>query len=311
MLLGSAFDAITNSLVAATNLTALAREVYRISSAYHNASNGLYRLPVDVLRSFILSNTIDTVYMDQFTLPPGQLGQAIAEAQGILAGLPARPVATFDVLVQTGSFTGEAPRLWTTPGSVAKELYDARREPFAFPEGFDLVPGVELSVEAFTDLGAAGDGTARIEVITISVIAIPVPGSGDGDQNLIPDALEMMLYGTTGASTAWDADLDGFPDLQELLDGTDPQFAGSAPTGVDPYDLGILRLDLTMLLSGDMQLVCDFPQRYAGFFEYTLVTTDNLSIPFTFDSTLPSGALQKVLPALAAKRFYRITYRLR
>ena len=102
-----------------------------------------------------------------------------------------------------------------------------------------------------------------------------------------------------------DLDGDGFSDLQEYLDGTDPASNGSY--GLAPVDFSapILALDASYLSIG-------WPAAYASEFVFTVEYTEDLpGSPFAAEQELPRGDLSTVLDQSANHRFYRVKMRLR
>jgi len=143
--------------------------------------------------------------------------------------------------------------------------------------------------------------------------AVPVATGADADGNLIPDAYEsLFLVGGDGLATS-DLDQDGFSDLQEYLDGTDPDNKSSYGAG-DPVDMSppIVTLDVGEDPASS-QLVIDWPVSYIDHFKFTIEYTDSLTgAPFAEDQELPEGDLSSSLDcSVGSNRFFRVKMSIR
>jgi hypothetical protein len=269
------FAAITAGVddAAAAGLRAAATAIYRVSSASANDSPpGTYLPPFDVLRAFVRGWPLPEPYASEVGISPAALAAAQAAATAILNGLPARPVASFTVIVEADSFVGACHRVTLLGSDHPVNLFSAPGIPYTPPIGFTLLPGTKAMVTGYTDLAGACAGT-QLELIDIMVLEFPPVPVVDLNQNLLPDDWEwVFLLGEGGPFD--DNDWDGVSNLQELLDGTDP---------MDPESKGMLAFDLSpppmqVFASGDdgVILFWDFPAEYVDAFHWILETSDDL-----------------------------------
>lgn len=298
---------LQSAVTSQTGLLALTQDLYDIRSYYARFSSnaGKYPLPVDVLREFLYTGTMHSNYLAHAQITPAEVSSAFTEATQMLAQVSSRPTWNFTLEVRVDSFDADCPVLYTG-GSVAKSLYTAEGRPFNFPATFTLQPGAQVSVEAFTDPEwNLCPGTDPLEVISLSLTAVPTASGSDADGNLIPDDYEeMFLVGSGGLATS-DLDGDGYSDLQEYLDGTDPNNGAS-------YGVSIVDLSPPIIWMQAGNLSIDWPANYADHFVFTVEYTEDLpGTPFADDQELPKGALDASLDLSASQRFFRVKMRLR
>jgi hypothetical protein len=298
---------IFQEVPALAELLELTQDIYDLRSDYGSVSNnvGKYPLPVDVLRSFLYTGDVHSNYLAHASISPAEVSLAYAEATQTLAQVTARPVGSFTLLVRSNSFAYACPVLYTL-GGTAKSLYVDSGNAFRFPLTFTLQPGAEVSVDAFTDpVWNLCPGTDPLEVISLALTAVPTATGIDADGNLLPDAYEeMFLVGSGGLATS-DLDGDGWSDLQEYLDETDPDDATLHGVVIADLSPPVISLDSSDLL-------IDWPEAYAADFIFTVEYTEALnSDPFVADQELPIGDLGVTLDLAAGKSFYRVMIRLR
>ncbi len=288
-------------------LLTLTQDLYDIRSFYARfpSNAGKYPLPADVLREFLYSGTMHSNYLAHAQISPAEVTAAFTAATQMLAQVSSRPIGNFMLEVQADSFDADCPVLYTG-GNVAKSLYDAAGRSFRFPETFTLQPGAQVSVKAFTDPDwNLCPGTDPLEIISLSLTAVPTASGSDADGNLLPDDYEsMFLVGSGGLATS-DLDYDGYSDLQEYLDGTDPNNDAS-------YGSAIVDLSPPFIWIQADTLFIDWPINYADAFVFTIEYTEDLpGTPFATDQELPKDSLDAALDLSATQRFYRVKMRLR
>ena len=301
-------------VVSMSQAQALAINVYDTCSdlGRAEANAGKYPLPVDVLRTFMYTGELQSNYLAQIAPDPEQLAAYSEEFNNALAGAAARSSGSFMLEVRADSFDAACPVLYTG-GNVAKSLYTATGNPFRFPTTFTLQPGAQVSVEAYTDVTwDQCPGTDPLEVISLALTAVPVASGTDADGNLLPDDYEsMFLIGSGGLATS-DLDGDGFSDLQEYLEQTDPANAEDTPAvAVADFSPPVVRISTPA--TGQALLDIDWPAAYADSFVFTVVQTTNLATTaFAESMELPRGALSESVDVSAAESgFYRVQMRLR
>ena len=210
--------------VAFAKLRALGDEVYRISSLSNNAAPGYYPLPVDVLRQFLVSGALQSNYAAVTLLSPSDIGNAYTSAQTLIGELPPRPTAGFDLTVVSDSFLPDCTHLQDNADGTSQSLFAALGIPYKVPETFSLAPGAVVHVDAYTDFSdPTGCPGTSLQVIDATLISSPYPPiAAGGNDDLISDAWANFFFGGP-VNPYGDDDGDGFSNLQEFLDGTDPK----------------------------------------------------------------------------------------
>ncbi|QBG49046.1 hypothetical protein EGM51_17185 [Verrucomicrobia bacterium S94] len=290
----------------------LAQELYDICSEYSDAEPGLYPLPMTVLRNYLLTGTLNSNYAARVTYNSSELTQIVDNATNMLASISPRPVESLLLEVRDGSFSNSCPVLYTTD-DAAKSLYDAEGRPYIMPFSFELGAGAEVTALAFTDVSwNRVPGTDPIEIISLNLTAVPVSSDADANGNLIPDALEENLLASPRSPSHLDSDGDGYSDLQEYLDGSDPADPLNTPAGAI-VDLSPPEVTVTSLGAGQIQLDIQWPAAYADPFVFTAIYSDDLSTPgFSSDHELAPGTLSTVISTDSSDaRFYKVGIHLR
>lgn len=307
--------AFTNLEAAATNpailgdLQRLTRQVYGVAGRHAAETNTAFRQPIEVLRGFLAGEGLPTNYQAEVGLTPAQMLGASNGVGVALARLRARPVATYRLFVRPESFDGDYPMLYTSNGLV-KVLYADARAFFAFPDAFSLLPGTELDVTGYEDIAAPTDDAQGIEVISVQVVAFPPLAGLDSDGDLLTDEYE-TAYPAAADDPYGDADGDGYSNLQEMLDETDPgdpDSHGEAPALAEPPQVAIAHLP-----DGQMRVSWDWPTVYIERFIFVVETTEALAAEFAPLREMARGAdhADIVLTLGPGAEFYRLRLRLR
>lgn len=263
---------------APARLVALTEEIYRISSALNNDQPGTFPPPVDVLREFLATESLDPAYQAETSFGAADLDEAAAGVAQLLALVTQRPTQTFDLYVTENSFTSACTTLETLIGDK-KDLFYADGSPYLFPASFQLLAGSRVRVFGYTDLGPSVCGGDGIEVIEITLESLPEPTSLDSDGDLLPDDFECAFLGGLDGDPYADTDGDGITDLQEFFDGSDPldsQAAADGPADVSPP---VITISLDPGADG-IDLAWSWPPEYAPFVEFIVVFSDELGTNF-------------------------------
>jgi hypothetical protein len=277
----------------------VASEIYRISSLLNNGSPpGTYAPVVDVIRGFLISGQLPAAYAAATTLSQADLTSAFTGVANVLALVSGRPTATINLVVRPDSFIGPCTLLDPAGGGPARSLWHREGVPFNLLQAFALPAGSEIQVFGYTDLpnlGCAGDA---VEVISLTLGTVPVPAPADSDDDLLADALELLLFGDLDQNGSGDSDGDGFSDLQEVLDGTDPNDPSS--NGQTVVNLSPPALSLEILPGGLTKLTFQFPEAYADKIFFGILFTPALGSDFTESIVTPvhlgGGLLEAILP---------------
>ena len=167
-----------------------------------------------------------------------------------------------------------------SPSSAApKSLYDAEGRPFRFPDAFNLLPGSQVQVCGYTDISGSGCAGDAIEVITASLLTVPVASDADSDGNLLPDSWERQFLAGLGMNGFADDDGDGYQNLQEMFDGTDPKDDRSMPGGL-AVDLRPPLIQMDPPSGGRVRLRWFWPLDYAGRVIFSVRASGEVAAPF-------------------------------
>ena len=204
-------------------------DIYRINSRYNNDYPATFASPVDEIRLFLWSGTLDSNYLAWATTS-NLLASASNGVVSILANVLPRPTTNLTLLVRSDTF-GPSCRILDLPGTNAPcVLQDSSALPFSFPDNFQLPPGSQVQVFGYTDITNSSCAYPAIEVISIGLASIPMATDPDADGDLLIDSWEMKFFGHLGLDPYADADGDGFSNLQEMLAGSDPSDPLNIPT---------------------------------------------------------------------------------
>ena len=288
-------------------LRAVATDIYRVSSRFAvDAAAPDYLPPLDVLREFVRTGTLPAPYAAASTVPPADRTAAFQSIAPLLAALAPRPLVTLDLQVTPQTFTSACPVLDRVgaPGQVS--LIAAEGVPYQLPESFTLAPGARIRVSGHPDIVDPDCPGDELEVISLAVVHLPTPPAADLDQNLLPDAWDCFFFAGGGEPLA-DGDGDGFSNLQELLDGTDPMLAES--NGDVPVDLGPPQLTPAVLQQGGkLTLQWQYPAAYTDDIVFVIQCSDGLNgwVNVATVPAGPGGAYHIELPLPPdPKKFYR------
>ncbi len=199
---------------------------------------------------------------------------------------PACPVWAEVLFTSADTFDPDAPNLSGTDYA----LVDRRGEPFRFGRAFPLTEGSVFRIRGYLEDAPDCGGDFALEVIEApELVYLRNAPPSDRDGDLIPDALAELNPGTD-FDPFDDSDGDGYTDLQEILDGTNPADPASRPA--EQVDLGPPQLEITPTGPNTAAIEFDFPREYARHVEFVLYGTDDLTEPFapTGDTANHTGA---------------------
>jgi hypothetical protein len=199
--------------------------------------------------------------------------------QFLMDNLTSRPVTNLTLRVLVDSFAGNRTTLETADGPMAGvHLFDLDGAPLDFPDTFQVLPGSLVQVTGRPDVSSPSCGGFALEVLSISLNAIQASSDGDGDGNLLVDAWKKQFLGGLGGYAFGDTDGDGYSDLQEMFEGTDPLDG----LGVPPVPMAKLALPMLIIeisSGGDVQLEWEWPEEYAGKVQVSVWATSDLNLP--------------------------------
>ena len=289
----------------AADLRGFVNTLYQTSALLANSLPGEFAPPVEVIRGWLYAGTVPERYILHSSLTEAGVADLFTAAKAIFDDLGERPVTTRTLAA--GS-SGGACSVFLDTSENPVALVDGRGRPFLLPISFGLTDGMSFQVTGYSDVSSAC-APETLEVISIRFQAIATQSAQDLDGNLLPDAWERLVFGNTGGPHTRDSDGDGYSDLQEFLDGTDPTDPHSYP-GVPPADFSLPEITLDFAGS-TVEIAWEWPQAYHSFFTFTLQSTPSLQEPFqnapsvlhSQGSTLRLNPTTHPVPAL---QFHRI-----
>lgn len=269
----AAIDAEIKNEPVHTTARMVATAIYTASSANANAQPpGTYLPPFDVLRAFVRGEPLPEPYASDIPVASKAYTDSQAALLALRDGLSPRPVGTFTLLVEDDSFIGTCHGFTEIGSGITHYLFAVPGQPYIPGTGFDLIPGTEILVTGYTDLDDAC-GPA-IELIVFTVLSFPPVAFIDTDGNLLPDDWEWAFLLGLGNDPFDDADGDGYSNLQEFLDGTDP-LDGLSNSG-EAFDLSPPLITLFGFGENGIALAWEYPAPYVQAFQWILEISHNL-----------------------------------
>jgi len=262
-----------------SDLRAVIRDIYRIDSLLNNTNPAKFVSPVDETRYFLWNGTMDSNYL-AWAATAGQLNSATAGINSILASVVPRPTTNVMLVVRADTLSGPCRILDLFGGAATFALQFTSGQPFAFPENFQLLPGSVVHVSGYTDVSNPACAWPAIEVTSASLNSVPLATDSDGNGNLLIDTWEQRFFGRIGVADPFaDSDGDGYSNLQEMLEGSDPRDVNGRPS-VGPVSFSLPMLDLQPS-GGQIELHFVWPAMYIDRFNFGIRHSSALDVPFT------------------------------
>jgi hypothetical protein len=261
------------------SLLQVVEDIYRIDSTQNNTNPAKFASPVDETRYFLWNGTMDSNYLAWATTA-GQFNTASNGAAAILAAVSTRPTTNVTLIVRADTQTAPCRILDLSGGGPTFALLDTGGLPFLFPQNFQLLPGSSVRVTGYTDVSSPTCSSyPAIEVTSIVLASVPIVTGTDSNGNLLYDDWEYRFFGGLGVADPFgDTDGDGYSNLQEMLDGTDPRDPYSVPAGPPAnFQPPVLSLDEN---SGQVELSFSWPAAYINRFNFGVEHTADLAQPF-------------------------------
>jgi hypothetical protein len=261
------------------DLRAVVHDIYRIDSLLNNTNPAKFASPVDEIRYFLWNGTMDSNYFP-YAVTTGQFGSATGGVNSILASVVPRPTTNVVLAVRADTLSGPCRILDLFAGGATFALQFSSGQPFAFPENFRLLPGSVVRASGYTDATNPACGFPAIEVTSISLDSVPLATDSDGNANLLIDTWEQRFFGRVGVADPFaDSDGDGYSNLQEMLEGSDPRDVNGRPS-VGPVSFSFPMLNLQPS-AGQIELHFMWPAYYIDRFNFGVRHTATLEVPFT------------------------------
>jgi hypothetical protein len=316
--LQAVFLVISNRVAAdvSTNvgsLRTLTREIYRVSSAFNNANPAAFPSPVDEIRCFLWTGVLHSNYLACFSSTNG-LASALTGAGEILSAVQPRPYTNVLLVVRSDTFQGSCRLLNQSGTGLPFVLVNESGLPYSFPGNFDLVEGAKVLVGGYADATSASACPGQtVEVAALVLTDVPALPPNDSDGNLLPDNWEQFFFGSIGVNPFADDDGDGFTNLQEFWDGTDPRIGASHAAMAAALHPPTLHLTAS---ADKLHLSFQWPAAYADRIQVTVKSTTNLGEPFQAESSptlVPLGNdwLDIPISAETGVKFYLIELQLK
>lgn len=282
------------------NLRAVARDIYGISGRLNNTNPATFVSPIDELRHFLWNGALESNYLF-WASTAGQFASALNGAQSILANVPTRPLTNVVLVVRPDTIGGPCRLLDLHGGGATFALFDAEGVAFSFPDNFSMLPGSLVEIYGYADVTSADCAYPGIQVISALLCSVPLASDQDGDGNLLIDTWEKKFFAGLGMTNPFnDSDGDGYSDIQEMLEGSDPSdFYGIPGVAVAPFSAPVLSYSE----SGGMgELTFQWPAAYIGHFDFGVRHTAEIGVPFT---TLPASS-----PIVVGPNTFKLTFAL-
>jgi hypothetical protein len=257
----------------------VAQDIYRIDSLLNNTNPAKFALPLDELRFFLWQGVLDTNYLP-WAATSGQFASAASGATAILAAVSGRPTTNVFLVVRNDTLGGPCRILDLFGGGATFALQESSGLPFIFPNNFQLLPGSVVQVTGYTDVTSPSCAYPAIEVTSVLLNSVPIATDSDGNGNLLIDSWEKRFFGFVGLADPFgDADGDGYQNLQEMLEGTDPRdgFAHPAVPAVN-FEPPVLSLTGNGI-SAELHFI--WPALYINRFNFGVQHTSDLNAPFS------------------------------
>jgi hypothetical protein len=261
------------------SLRVVAQDIYRIDSLLNNTNPAKFALPLDELRFFLWNGSFDTNYLPWATTA-GQFASATGGATAILAAVSGRPTTNVFLVVRNDTLGGPCRILDLFGGGATFALQESTGLPFIFPNNFQLLPGSVIQAAGYTDVTSPSCAYPAIEVTSLLLNSVPIATDSDGNGNLLIDSWEKRFFGYVGVTDPFgDADGDGYQNLQEMLEETDPRDGFGFP-GVPPVAFSPPVLSLTGNgTSAELHFL--WPASYINRFNFGVLHTADLNVAFS------------------------------
>jgi hypothetical protein len=282
--LQTAFATISNLVETSSDsgiasLRAVVKDIYGIDSRLNNSNPATFASPVDETRFFLWNSTLESNYLTYATTT-GQFASASNGVNTILGAVPPRPTTNVNLVVRPDTVGGICRILDLFGGGPTFTLLATTGSPFDFPDNFQLLPGSLVRVSGYTDVTNDQCAYPAIEVVSALLASVPIATDTDGNGNLLIDSWENRFFGDIGITDPFgDADGDGYSNLQEMLDGSDPRDFYGRPVG-PPVNFAQPVLGL-ILPGGSVEVHFFWPAAYINRFNFGVRHSPALGTPFT------------------------------
>jgi Fe-S cluster biosynthesis and repair protein YggX len=317
--LKSIYQSISNNIYTATvsskvtNLQAVIRDIYTVSGRYNNSNPATYLSPVDEIRYFLWNGIVDTNYSTKMSTT-NLFSNAVVAVNAVLTNVPSRIFTNLIMTIRADTLTNDC-RLVNAANGGVYSLIDQSGIPFGLPDGFNLLVGTKVLVGGYIEPLDSICGYPQFEVTAMILDTLPAASDNDSG-NLLVDTWERQFFGSVGGHSAFaDDDGDGYSNLQEMLEGSDP----SDPLGVPAVGIKTFgKPDVELLPNGTgLRLQWNWPWIYKDHFQFGFRQMDNLTGSYSeaVVSTYLAGETDKLYADIAggggSQKFYLLTINLK
>lgn len=235
------------------------------------------RLPIDVIRSLIQKEEIDTEYQSGFSkgLVNGFRNRIIRILEDEVDSAK-RPVATWTIEV---NFDGNEYFYRNIEKDEPVVIFDGKRGEFSFDRGIGIVAGTRYVITGYIDVDGP-NGADAMEILRADLSFTPISSDIDKDSDLLDDGWERFFFGSTTNVSAYDVHpINGYSYLQLYLLGNDPrnsagEIPSQAPLVIAPQSSGVKKQE-----AGNLVIDFNFPEIYFDSFNFTVLESSDLSDP--------------------------------
>jgi hypothetical protein len=123
-----------------------------------------------------------------------------------------------------------------------------------------------------------------------------------------------LFLGGLGGDPFGDDDNDGYNNLQEMMEGTDPRDGAGQP-GVPIAQINLPALDIQPATEGGLALEWFWPEAYLHKVQFQIISTPDLNLAPTTRAVTPvhqgGGVLRVVVPNPGETQFFKVVLQLR
>lgn len=295
-------------------LSRVAHALYRLASTFTGIAPETFDDPLQTLYGFLNLKSLEAPWTDALLtlgIDGDVLAQALAEAGAIVSGALNSTERDMEVALQLTisdngtTFTDAYDNTW--------DLLDRDGDGFLFPEQFAFPDGSVIELGGYTlPDGAQGK---RLEVTEVRLVSLPPTTPQDTDGNLLDDRWERLFFGSTGIDPFADPDEDGYNNLSEFINGSDPMLQAVVDKNDDPANIPMavnwpapLRIERES--NGDFRVILPMPLSQADQFNWTIEISNDLQSFSSSSATQEPGATEQVF-IISASSFPKVFFRLK
>lgn len=295
-------------------LSTVAHALYRLASTFTGIAPEAYDDPMQTLYRFIYTNKLDTNWAEALStlgIDSTLLAAALAEATSIVNDALDSSERPMEVnlrltITNNGNTFSDGTNTW--------ELLDRDGDPFLFPDQFAFPEGTIIQVDGFTLPDGPQD--KRLEVTSMVLAQLPAITPEDKDGNLLDDRWELLFFGATNIDPYADPDADGYNNLSEFINGTDPNTQFTLDKDDDPSSIPMavnwpVPLRIERQANGDFWVILPMPGSQADQFRWTVEVSNDLQTFSTETGVQENQGTTEQVFVIPASSFSKAFFRLK